>query len=189
MKNIKRHEKYFDSQEPNEDVLIISRKHWSYLATPFVAGSGLSVFAFVCFYLFVNSDEILFGAPEFYPEIILSLVLLFVFTYAYTSWLIRYSNVVILTNEHLVEIEQPMLYSRKVSVLDLDQIEDVTFGQHGLLETFLKFGDLEIQTAGEIRNFIFKNIDDAGGLQRKIMELKELEEGERMKLGGDSSPK
>lgn len=173
--------KYFESQEDNEKVLIVTRKHWFYLMTPFLIGGGFSIIAIILFILLKKT-----GPNSFIyllPEIILSISILFFITYSYTSWLLRYFNVVILTDENIVEIEQIGLFSRKISVLDLDQVEDVTFGQHGIIQSTLDYGNLEIQTAGELRNFIFNNISDPDGFQRKIMELKELEENERTTRG------
>ncbi len=173
--------KYFESQEDDENVLIITRKHWFYLLTPFIIGGFFSIISTILFILLkkTGSDSFIY----LLPEIILSISILFFITYPYTSWVLRYYNVVILTDEHIVEVEQIGLFSRKVSVLDLDQVEDVTFGQHGIIQTTLDYGNLEIQTAGELRNFIFNNINDPDGLQRKIMELKELEENERRTRG------
>lgn len=178
MKKIIGNFKYFESQEENEKVLILLRKHNIYLLTPFFIGFVLLAITIIMYWLLTSVDQIGNISQKGLPQLLLTLIILFIITYIYTSWFVRYCNIVILTDEHLVEIEQLALFSRRVSVLDLDQIEDVTFSQHGFIQTFFDFGDLEIQTAGATKNFTFKNMSDPDHLQRKIMELKELEEGE-----------
>lgn len=59
----------------------------------------------------------------------------------------------ILTNERLVDVEQITLFSRRVSTLTLDRIQDITVEESGFLETLLGIGDVLIQTASEIEQF------------------------------------
>lgn len=79
----------------------------------------------------------------------------------------------ILTNEHLVEIEQSAIFSRKVSELDLDSIEDASAIQQGFIQTMLHFGKVLVQTAGELPNFNFAGLPFPYEISQKIMEIKE----------------
>lgn len=164
--------RYFETQEENEKVIIVIRKHWTVLLAPFLIGTILALILLFLFFSIKSGDPFKFGEQPIY-EAFFILMLLFDLTYVLTSWLIRYFNAVILTNEHLVEIEQMALFSRKISVLDLTHIEDAAAQQNGFLETLLNYGSLEIQTAAEIRNFIFKGIPDPDSFQNKIMEQKD----------------
>lgn len=165
--------RYFETQGKNEEVILVVHKHWSYLAVPFVIGFVLMFLLFYFYYSIRMSDPLNFGDQGIY-EALLTVFAMFIFLYMATSWLIRYYNVIILTTEHLVEIEQPALFSRKTSVLDLGHIEDSASSRPGFFATALGYGNVEIQTAGEMRNFLFNHFGRPEELQRKIMAQKDI---------------
>lgn len=59
----------------------------------------------------------------------------------------------ILTNERLIDIEQLSMFSRRVSTLALDRVQDITVEESGIINTFLGIGTVYIQTAGQEREF------------------------------------
>lgn len=67
-----------------------------------------------------------------------------------------FRNVLILTNESIVQRLVLTPFSNNISQLDLGRIEDVTVKQNGFFATIFNFGTLMVETAGEQANFIFK---------------------------------
>lgn len=181
--------KYFESQEADESVIFVIRRHWLFLVTPFLLGGLL---------LILEILGVVFGGPYVannFPGItqaificIFSLAILFTTLFVFMNWLIRYLSIIILTTEHLVEIEQSAVFSRKVSELDLDCVEDATSDQKGFWATMFHFGDVLIQTAGELPNFHFLNVEDPSGVQQKIMEAKEVFMKSRLVVENTSVP-
>lgn len=166
--------KYFESQQPDEKVEIIVRRHWTYLVVPFIVGIIIIMLTAIVFSLIISiNSEFISGSGELIMSCIISLIVLFTILYIFLSWLIRYLNVIILTNEHLVEIEQSAIFSRKVSELDLDCIEDASAFQKGFFQTMLRFGEVLVQTAGELPNFDFKGVPFPYEVSQKVMEVKE----------------
>lgn len=167
--------RYFETQEKSEKVILIVRLHWSVLILPFVYGTLATAvivgFAYLALQNGFSSASIPFAGLIF--RAVLSLSFLFGTFYIFSSWLTRYLNVFILTNEHIVDIKQIAFFSRKISTLALDSIEDVAIQKKGLLPSLFDFGDIMIQTAGELPNFVLKRIADPEGIQRAIMEAKE----------------
>ncbi len=167
--------RYFETQEKTEKVILIVRLHWSVLILPFIFGTiatvAVSGFAYLVLQNGFSSASIPFADLIF--RAIFSLTILFGILYIFSSWLTRYLNVFILTNEHIVDIKQIAFFSRKISTLSLDSIEDVTIQKKGILPSLFDFGDVMIQTAGELPNFTLKMIADPEGVQRAIMEAKE----------------
>jgi hypothetical protein len=104
---------------------------------------------------------------------VVSLTFLFNTVYLFTEVLIYYFNVGIVTTEHLVEIEQERLFSRTTSELMLDNIQDVMASQSGVLQTMFDFGNINIQTAGKLPNFMFTNIRHPNECSRIIIEASE----------------
>jgi uncharacterized membrane protein YdbT with pleckstrin-like domain len=86
-------------------------------------------------------------------------------------WVDYYFDVWIVTDNRIVNIDQKGLFSREVSELELDKIQDITTDVKGVIPTFLNFGDLQVQTAAEEERFLFHNIPDPYDVKNIIMNL------------------
>ncbi|MEX1113527.1 MAG: PH domain-containing protein, partial [Patescibacteria group bacterium] len=89
-------------------------------------------------------------------------------TYFYIRWLDYYLDVGVVTDKRVVDIDQLGLFRRNVDELDCKVIQDVTVSRHGFLQTIFNFGNLEIQTAGERRNFEFRGIPNPEEIQHLV---------------------
>ena len=67
-------------------------------------------------------------------------------------WVWRRNRIVV-TNEHIVDIDQRGIFNKKVSTLSLVKIQDVTAKVRGPWQTLFQYGTVIIQTAGEKENF------------------------------------
>jgi uncharacterized membrane protein YdbT with pleckstrin-like domain len=114
-----------------------------------VALLALAVLAFPDLFssLSANSNVLLMSAVVF--SIALIFFILFIATYVY-----RQSKLIV-TDQNLIQILQGGLFSRKISRLSVSNVEDVTADQHGFLQTIFGYGTLTVETAGEMKNFIF----------------------------------
>jgi membrane protein YdbS with pleckstrin-like domain len=97
--------------------------------------------------LSANSNMLLFAGMVF--AIALVFFMLFIATYIY-----RQSKLIV-TDQNLVQILQGGLFSRKISRLSVSNVEDVSADQHGFLPTIFNYGTLTVETAGEMKNFVF----------------------------------
>lgn len=173
MKILENH-KYFESQEEDEKIVFIIRRHWTILVAPFIVGTVILGLTGLMTLIIGSFESVtLSETGETIFTCVISLIVLYTILYVFISWLIRYLNIIILTGEHLVEIQQLAIFSRKVSELDLDCIEDASSIQKGFIQTMFHFGNVLIQTAGELPNFNLNGIADPNGVQQKIMETKE----------------
>lgn len=66
------------------------------------------------------------------------------------------ANQLIVTDIHVTQVLQIGLFSRKVSELTMENVEDVTSEQGGVFPTIFNYGTLKVETAGEQNNFVFK---------------------------------
>lgn len=101
------------------------------------------------------------------------ILIMIVATYIY-----KLSQITI-TNKEVVQVLQRGLFSRKVSRLDLSNVEDVTADQHGILQSVFNYGTLTIQTAGELENFIFPYCPHPNTYADEILDARQ----EHSKLG------
>jgi len=61
----------------------------------------------------------------------------------------------IITNDNVTQIMQVGLFHRKVSELSMENVEDVTAHQKGILQTVFNYGRVHVETAGEQNNYDF----------------------------------
>jgi hypothetical protein len=172
---------YFESQEEGDKVILLARKHWLVMITPVVASIFITIIISAGYFWMTTYAPVLKDSAlaKAFSTVLVSLFILFSTLFAYALWLIRYLNCVILTQRHLVEIQQNSLFFRKISQLDLENVEDATASERGIVETGLHFGTVIIQTAGELENFKFEQMPEPYELAQKIMEIKEQCENER----------
>jgi hypothetical protein len=81
-------------------------------------------------------------------------------------------NQLIVTDHDIEEINQRSLVARKVSRLELNDVEDVAAEQKGILQTMFGYGTLTVETAGAIDNFVFTYCPHPGQYSQRILEAR-----------------
>jgi hypothetical protein len=111
-------------------------------------------------YIYTTRPEIV---PSFVtPDIVFAIVaILFglVVLMLLSALYVYLHNYLVITNLHLIKVQQTGLFARQTSELRFGNIEDVRGGRRGILGTLLDFGDIEVQTAGAAENFLFRTVD------------------------------
>ncbi len=152
---------------PGEKVEHVFRKHWIVCLT--------SILTFILFiFLYFLLSYLLPKEGDFLPfyTLIRYICIFFLLNFALISFLDYYLDIVILTNERIVEVEQKVLFGRSISELHLIDIQDVTSQTKGFLETLFNFGTVSVQTAGTTRYFVFKHLSNPRFIAQKITTLK-----------------
>jgi len=144
----------------DEHVLHVARKHWFILFGQALFIAFLFVIPFILYIILQSLPTInvlsLPGNPVYLFGALSGVWFLFLWILFFVIWTNYYLDILILTNKRIVSIDQKGLFSREVSNFRLDRIQDITVEVHGIIATFLKFGTIHIQTAGEDREFIMK---------------------------------
>jgi hypothetical protein len=140
--------------QPGEKITkVIHRSLISLLPT-----TGLAIFLAIVGIGFAYFELIDPASIPFGPRTIFSLisVLLGLAVIIFPIGLFSYEhNVLIFTNLHLIEVEQTGLFGRVVSQVSFNREQDITGRRTGVFSTIFDYGDVEVQSAGEERNFIF----------------------------------
>ena len=76
------------------------------------------------------------------------------------QWTNYYLDVLVVTSERVIDIEQLGLFARDVAEVRIHNIEDMRVEIVGFVPTILGYGNLHIQSAGASREFVIKNIAD-----------------------------
>lgn len=140
--------------EADEHIIYEVRKHWI-VFIGYAIGLAFSALVPFLFYLAVSI---------FYPNLLeinvhgnLTALLLFVyclwFLFIWVSffmnWTKYYLDVWYVTEKRIIAVDQRRLFDRGVSNLRFDKIQDVTIDVRGIIPTFLNYGNVKVQTAGE----------------------------------------
>lgn len=96
-------------------------------------------------------------------------------------WTDFYLDVWVVTNRRIIAVEQKGVFSRRVANLRLDFIQDVTFSVNGMIPTFFDYGSIEVQSAGEAREFLIEGVHHP----EKLRDLLQQEQKEA-KGGGNT---
>lgn len=99
------------------------------------------------------------------------LLIIITFLVIGTVWIWR-RNKVIITNQHIVDIDQIGLFNRSVSTLRLEEIQDISASAKGPIQTFFQYGTIVIQTAGERENFVFDYVPSPYDLEHYILQIR-----------------
>lgn len=130
-------------------------------------------------YFFVSNAASFASESSFYLFIFLySFILLFVLIAFMTIFTNFYLDVLLVTNERIIDVEQKRFFSRELATVALENIQDITVKVNGLLANFFGYGDLYIQTAAESREFILKGIPDPEKFKKIIYDLHQAEVNE-----------
>lgn len=70
------------------------------------------------------------------------------------------SDVVYVTNEKVAQVLYQTIFHRKVSQLNMGDVQDVTVSQRGVFAHIFNYGTLVIETAGEQQNYTFSFVPE-----------------------------
>lgn len=156
----------------NEKSVLFLRRHWIELLHVFFYLIVLVAIPFaLLFTTRLTGLNLLQGTIAPFVVVGLSIYAIFTFIIFITQFTDFYLDTWIVTTDRIINIEQHGLFSRLVSEVQLNEIQDVTSETKGFLETFLTYGDVYIQTAAERERFNFKNIDNPDSVKATIVKL------------------
>lgn len=166
-------EKLFPSQAKGEIVFLLIRKHWfNYII--FFLLDFLMLIPIVLLGLFLTSNANYLDVGLVNLLILaVTVFVLFMLAAQLYGFVDYYLDVYIVTDQRIVDISQDGFFKRQISELHLHQVQDVNASVNGFWSTILHFGDVNIQTAAERENFVFKSIPQPYNIAKQILDLHE----------------
>lgn len=141
--------------DTDEHVLLQIRKHWFVLCMNVVSILIVAILPLPFFIIIARSGIL----PEFITFNTAFLIALYTgwliiqWMILFSAWTNYYLDVWVVTNKRLIAVDQRGFFSRKMASFRLERMQDITVSVNGILATFLDYGTLEIQTAGEEGEF------------------------------------
>jgi hypothetical protein len=165
---------FFPGQQKDEEIVLVLREHWFFLVIKLFIWLLFTAILLVAQNFIARSMPQLLEEPYVhYVDLIRNVYVMFLMLGLFTVITLYYLNVQIVTNERIVDIDQHSIFSRVVSELHLEKIEDVTSQTKGFLGTALRYGYVYIQTAGATERFTFENIANPELVSKVILDLYE----------------
>lgn len=159
--------------EHDEIIIFRVRKHWFTIAVTLgfivLAGLAPAVIYNVGIDILFKQGLVTVSYLEYFIAIY-TVWLLIVWMSLFTTWTNYYLDVWTLTNKRVIAVEQHGFFSRTTASFRLERLQDVIISIHGIIPTMLNFGTLEIQTAGEERNFMIQGIGHPEALKALILQ-------------------
>ena len=165
--------------EDGEAMIDKVRKHWMvYVQDFFIHTFGCLLFIVIAQYL-VSRGTISFSDPSgssYIAMVLVVFVIIFWVSFFY-AWTKNYLDVWYVTDRHIIAINQKEIFEREEAFMELTRIQDVLFEKDGLVQTFLGYGKLRVQSAGEEQEFIINDVHDVEEMAHRIMELRDKVQG------------
>jgi len=166
---------YIPHKKNDEEIILLVRRHWLVLLKRMILWVIIGALP-IMFYIFAGDTiESFVSGSIFEPAIIvlISVLYLFLWLFLFNGFIDYYLDVWIVTNYRILDIEQKQLFSRVVSEHELEKIQDITAEVHGILPTFLNYGEVYVQTAGQQLRFTFKGVPNPQDIKRKVISMTE----------------
>ncbi len=165
----------FETQEVREKVILLLRQH---LITQ--VGWLVTAFLLVLVPISLIWIPIFDFMPGNFQFISIVMWYLLVIAFIFEKFITWYFHVFIITDERVIDIDFYHLLYKEVSDTKIDNIEDVTYRQSGVLRAWLNYGDVTIQTAAEQRKFMIENAPRPNKVAKILNELRLEEEHEKI---------
>jgi hypothetical protein len=163
----------FDTQQANEQVLLVLRQSIITQIQPILIAIGLALLP-----MLFNFVGLLDFLPMNFRFIATIGWYLIVTGYSLEVFLLWFYNVYIITDERIIDVDFTSLLFKDVSYAKLDNIEDISAITAGALGSIFDYGTVRIQTAGAQANFDFENVPHPSRVVAFLNELLLEEEEE-----------
>ena len=142
-----------------------------------IVGFSLSIIdILLAFLLVLMGQSMLDDMGRNFVYIILSTLLATSVLAGIVAVMIYHGNKLFVTNKRVTQMIMNSPVSKSVNAIDLTSVEDASFHQNGILQTFLHYGTLRLATVGDETTYTFKYSDiapeDLKAIVRLISEAK-----------------
>ena len=169
----------FETQGVDEEVLLFLRQHLIVFLPQLMLG-------LVFFFIPIGVLPFLFhfiGSVASLPAGYIMVGMVFwyeaLFGYFLASFIHWYFNIFIVTNKRIIDIDFLFLLYKKFSETKIEKVQDISFKTGGIMATMLNYGDVMIQTAGELPNFVFEKVPHPSKVVHIISELTSVRKGRK----------
>lgn len=159
----------FDGQRNEETVNIFLYKHWIIIFLRLLGLASLLLVPIIPLIIFSG----LIGTYHLEGLVFFILIIFYLLLWssAFFSITMYLLDTWIVTNERVIDMKQRGFFSRTISEMQISKVQDISVKTVGLIPTMFGYGDIEIQSAGTIDKFVFKQVPHPNKVKDQIMDL------------------
>ena len=163
----------FETQEEEEKILMILRRHW-------LTNLPWFFMAIVLFFApgLLQYVPLLDSFPAKFQLMFVIVWYLIVIMFVFERFLAWFFNMSIITDERIIDVDFANLTTKKVADADLDKIQDVTFTNNGAIGTIFNYGNVLVQTSAEVVQFVFDSVPNPSKVADVLQHLRAEEKQE-----------
>ncbi len=148
----------FETQEKEEEVILFLRQH-VIVNLPWLLIAGVLLAAPTVIF------PLLFGTLRLHPVVPAGYIIvgtffwyLMTFGFVLANFISWFFNIYIVTDQRIVDIDFLYLLYKQFSEAELSKIQDINYSTGGLVATIFNYGNVTIETAGEMPNLEFSKV-------------------------------
>src|SRR3990167_2627151 len=165
----------FEAHDEEEKIILLLRPH-------FVTNVWWIILTIAMIFvpLFWTELPVISFLPDNYLFVLTLFWYALILTFVFERFLMWFFSVNIVTDERFIDVDFYGLLFKHVSVAQLENIEDVNYFQKGVMAAFFNYGDVLIQTAAEITEFVFNKVPNPEKVVKVLSELIQQEKQEEI---------
>ena len=139
---------------------------------PILAGIAISIIVILlAFLLVLIGQSMLDEMGRNFVYIILATLLAAALLSGIVAIMIYQGNRLFVTNKRVTQMIMNSPVSKSINTIDLVSVEDASFHQNGILQTFLHYGTLRLATVGDETTYTFKYSDISPENLKAVIDL------------------
>lgn len=148
----------FETQEAGEEVVLFMRQH-IIVNVPWLLITAILLSApTILFPVAFGMLRLPFAIPAGYLIVGTLFWYLMTFGFILANFISWFFNIYIVTNERVVDIDFLYLLYKQFSQAELSKVQDLHYTTGGIIATIFNYGDVTIETAGEMPNLEFAKV-------------------------------
>jgi uncharacterized membrane protein YdbT with pleckstrin-like domain len=153
----------------DEQQIFIAQKHWFILfAELFPLGFIYCLAMGALLGFFPSFSSAYFTHAGALTTFIAAFVSFLFWLFAWLLWLDFHLDAWVITTKRIIDLNQRSIFTRDVTEIWLDRVQDVTIQVDGIIPSLLHFGTVRVQTASESRGFKLRGVANPYKVQEII---------------------
>src|SRR3989338_9364024 len=158
--------------EQDEVILVLAREHKVILIFKLAVWGLIAILPFVFEVLINLYFPILLDEPtNIFWQVIKAVFFLNALLGLLIIVTLYYLNVHIVTNKRVLDADQRSVIHHQTTEAHLNKIQDVSADIKGFWRQIFNYGDVHIQSAGDIERIVFESVSDPQEIRRIISDL------------------
>ncbi|MFA5392169.1 MAG: PH domain-containing protein [Candidatus Paceibacterota bacterium] len=160
----------FREQLPEENTILVTRKHWIILLIPMLFILLMAIAPSIIYHYFLQPSSWFNNNLNLLFRFLTVAYFLILWNIAFYNIMIYSLNTLVITNKRVIENKQMGFFINIVNEIKLDKVQDVSIKIYGALASFLNYGDIEVQSAGAVNKFFFKQFPNPEKIKNIILD-------------------